>query len=248
MAYLSSIPLNPLRPLGRTMLANPHVTHAVVLQGIPSSNPGRGLWRLETSARIAQLVVLTPTRPSWAGVIEQAGWPGAEDGDARIDDIQPLLDLVQLGRELTFKARLNPVETLKSPKSEALRKRRTEANVTRGARVPHRTAAQQTEWLLDPERLARWGFDIPITAFPSPGLPPQPDVELVERRRYSFKKRREDPHTITLSTATFLGHLRITDPVRFTHSLLNGIGHAKGYGCGLITLGSARPRQGGAGA
>lgn len=39
-----------------------------------------------------------------------------------------------------------------------------------------------------------------------------------------------------LHTATFEGRLRITDPVVFTERLLGGIGPAKSYGCGLLTL------------
>ncbi|MDQ0745874.1 hypothetical protein QF034_000105 [Streptomyces africanus] len=47
---------------------------------------------------------------------------------------------------------------------------------------------------------------------------------------------RPDGPRVTLSTATFEGRLRVTDPDTLRASLLGGIGPAKGYGQGLLTL------------
>ncbi|MFI6713611.1 type I-E CRISPR-associated protein Cas6/Cse3/CasE [Nonomuraea sp. NPDC050478] len=44
------------------------------------------------------------------------------------------------------------------------------------------------------------------------------------------------PQPVVLSTATFEGKLRVTDTAAFTERLLGGIGPAKSYGCGLLTL------------
>ncbi|MFT2020182.1 type I-E CRISPR-associated protein Cas6/Cse3/CasE [Streptomyces sp. 796.1] len=41
---------------------------------------------------------------------------------------------------------------------------------------------------------------------------------------------------VTFHSATFEGHLRVTDPEALTAHLLGGIGPAKAYGCGLLTL------------
>lgn len=35
---------------------------------------------------------------------------------------------------------------------------------------------------------------------------------------------------------TFVGELRVVDSVKFAHALYNGIGHAKVWGCGLLTI------------
>jgi CRISPR system Cascade subunit CasE len=43
-----------------------------------------------------------------------------------------------------------------------------------------------------------------------------------------------------LSTAVFEGQLEITDTEAMRRSLTGGIGPAKGYGCGLLTLAPAR--------
>lgn len=46
--------------------------------------------------------------------------------------------------------------------------------------------------------------------------------------------------TVTLVTATFESQLRVTDPGALRHTLTHGIGPAKGYGCGLLTLAPLR--------
>lgn len=43
-------------------------------------------------------------------------------------------------------------------------------------------------------------------------------------------------HQVRLSVADFRGVLRVTDPARFTQSALEGIGHARGFGCGALLL------------
>ncbi len=44
---------------------------------------------------------------------------------------------------------------------------------------------------------------------------------------------------VTLTTVTYDGILQITDADAFRRALTNGIGHAKAYGCGLLTLAAA---------
>jgi CRISPR system Cascade subunit CasE len=60
---------------------------------------------------------------------------------------------------------------------------------------------------------------------------------VIARDILRFSKRAGSPR-ITLSTATFQGRLRVTDPDAVRNALLSGIGTAKGYGQGLLTLAS----------
>ena len=41
---------------------------------------------------------------------------------------------------------------------------------------------------------------------------------------------------ITFSTLDYVGRLRVTDPERFRAALFGGIGHARGFGCGLLLV------------
>src|SRR5437763_1905053 len=104
MPYLSRIWLNPLRERAQLFLRNPHALHAEVLGGVPRQPvTERVLWRLEagqvdsTHRHRPELLVLTDSRPSWEHLVEQAGWPGADEPQDHVRDYQPLLDKIQLG-------------------------------------------------------------------------------------------------------------------------------------------------------
>ncbi|MBB0243412.1 type I-E CRISPR-associated protein Cas6/Cse3/CasE, partial [Streptomyces alkaliphilus] len=124
-----------------------------------------------------------------------------------------------------------------------------ESRRPRGLRIGHRTATAQLQWFLERTE-KRWGFTVPPARHATPGAgepsapsrdadPPR-DLRITERRRQSFAKREGERNRkgsrVTLTTATFEGCLRVTDPSLFTDHLLNGIGPAKAYGCGLLTL------------
>jgi CRISPR system Cascade subunit CasE len=232
MPYLSRIYLNPLRTGAQNLLRNPQRMHAAVLGGL-SRQPvtERVLWRLETSAHRASLLVLTQSTPSWEHLIEQAGWAAADEPQALVRSYQPLLDRAERGREYRFRLRANPVGATRTPQkpSEAQRHRLEAAERPRGVRVAHRTAAHQLQWLTD--RVGKWGFSIP------PTTDGPPDVRLGERGRMVFTKSgATSGRRVVIQTATFDGRLRIEDPELAQASLLDGVGAARAYGCGLITL------------
>ncbi|GAA4838703.1 type I-E CRISPR-associated protein Cas6/Cse3/CasE [Kitasatospora terrestris] len=245
MTYLSRVRINPLRAASRTLLANPRALHGAVLAGIPDTNPDdRILWRLDTDhPRRPQLLVLTPSKPDWTHIVEQAGWPDAEGEHYAIRDYTPLLAQLAIGREFAFRLKASPVQNTDRPDKASPHRTKTAAELHhRSYRMAHRTAAHQLAWFLD--RTTRWGFTIPAarTDTPAPGLedptddtPPAKEVRITDRNRATFTK----PGTrtpVTLTTATFEGHLRITDPGLLQAALLGGIGPSKAYGCGLLTL------------
>ncbi|GAB3558397.1 CRISPR system Cascade subunit CasE [Actinopolyspora lacussalsi] len=61
------------------------------------------------------------------------------------------------------------------------------------------------------------------------------DVRITARERHSFAKKRGSK-PVVLHTATFEGRLRVTSVELLRRALLHGIGPAKAYGCGLLTL------------
>ncbi|MFD2495077.1 type I-E CRISPR-associated protein Cas6/Cse3/CasE, partial [Amycolatopsis jiangsuensis] len=48
---------------------------------------------------------------------------------------------------------------------------------------------------------------------------------------------------VTISTVTFEGHLQVLDTSVMQRSLTFGIGRAKSYGCGLLTLARPAPNE-----
>ncbi|MFJ5924638.1 type I-E CRISPR-associated protein Cas6/Cse3/CasE [Kitasatospora sp. NPDC092948] len=244
MTYLSRVRVNPLRAASRTLLANPRALHGAVLAGVPDTAPGdRILWRLDADhPRRPVLLVLTPSKPDWTHLVEQAGWPDAEGEHYAVRDYRPLLDRLAVGREFAFRLKASPVQNTSKPDKPGAHQTKTAAELHhRSYRMPHRTAGQQLGWFLD--RTSRWGFTIPAahTDEPAPGLEPPVgapqagDVRITDRSRATFTK----PGTrtpVTLTTATFEGRLRIADPGLLKAALLGGIGPSKAYGCGLLTL------------
>ncbi|MGJ5894293.1 type I-E CRISPR-associated protein Cas6/Cse3/CasE [Streptomyces niveiscabiei] len=252
MPYLSKIPLNPRRNQALSLLANPHRMHAAVLNGLAVQPvTERVLWRLENhTVHRAEILVLTHSRPSWHHLVEQAGWPGADGGEPLVADYAPLLERIVKGREFAFRLTANPVQSVTRPdkaseqqtaRIEQAAKESGGTKQPRGFRLAHRTAAQQTGWLLG--RAERHGFTIPPapTLAPAPGIATDvepvdaPAVTLTARETLRFRKRTDGPR-VTLSTVTFQGRLRVTDPDLLRTALLEGIGPAKGYGQGLLTL------------
>ena len=77
------------------------------------------------------------------------------------------------------------------------------------------------------ERAERSGFRILEAAMDTPAL-------VVSDRE--VKKFSRGPATVTLSTARFDGQLEVSDAELLRKALTGGIGPAKGYGCGLMTL------------
>lgn len=243
MPYLSRIWLNPLRTGAQRMLRSPHVLHAAVLGGL-SRQPveERVLWRLESdTSHRAGLLVLTQSAPSWEHLVEQAGWPGADEPQALVKPYEPLLARIVRGREFAFRLRANPVASTRTPdQPSASQRQRLEADRPRGVRVPHRTAAHQLDWFR--KRATKWGFGIPNTVDGSP------DVRLTGRDRMVFTKSCEgktNGRQVVIQTATFDGRLRVEDPGIARASLLDGVGPARAYGCGLITLSPLPPCEDG---
>lgn len=249
MTHLSRIRLNPLRNETRKMLASPQVMHAAVLGGIPDQPLAeRTLWRLDAdNPRRPMLFVLTRTKPDWTHLVENAGWPDADGEHAAVRDYTPLLGQLARGRRFAFRLTANPTENTFTPRSPtAIQAARSARGDRRAHRLPVKRPEDQLRWFLD--RTERWGFGVPDAFTTDPILvlgaepgPPPPDVRITRRQRLSFSKN-GGRHSLTIHTATFEGILEVSDPRVLAEKLIGGIGPAKGYGCGLLTL--APPARG----
>jgi CRISPR system Cascade subunit CasE len=219
--YLSRFDVNTARRAARDLLASPHKLHGAVQAAFPpgqadAGEAGRVLWRLDTYPHQVTLYLVSPHRPDLTHLVESVGWPATHGWDTR--EYTPLLDRLRVGDRWAFRLTANPV-----------RSARKNDTATDTQRLGHTTVTQQTRWLLD--RAERNGFTITPTAGG------EPDVAIQGRRIWKFPRQN---HTVTISTAVFEGQLQITDVDALRRSLTCGIGPAKGYGCGLLTLAPAR--------
>ncbi|MWA07908.1 type I-E CRISPR-associated protein Cas6/Cse3/CasE [Streptomyces sp. BA2] len=243
MPYLSRIRINPLRAASRNLLASPRAMHAAVQGGLPGPpEQERTLWRLDSDNRHRpQLFVLTTDKPDWNHLVEQAGWPGADDEHYAVRDYTPLLKQLAPGRTFAFRLTANPVQNTNRPDKPTPRQQeRITAGDRRSFRIGHRTAAAQLNWFL--ARTSLWGFDVPVAAHldathGTDNEPPR-DIRITTRQRRSFAKGSitTKETAVVMNAVTFEGRLRITDPTVLAERLLAGIGPSKAYGCGLLTL------------
>lgn len=241
MSHLTRVLLNSHRRGCRHLLSSPQRMHAAVLSSFPpgASAPtpeGRVLWRVDPLPNGAHaLYIASPAVPDVSSIVEQAGWNTAE-GTPLTRSLDPLLDGLREGQAWRFRVTVNPTYT-----------RADERDAQGRSKVlAHVTAAQQVRWFKD--RAGGRGFAlltseelggdqaqlaVPGERGSQEGDEQLPVLDLVERSTRRFERQ---GRTVTLQQATFEGALRVTDVDEFRHLLTHGLGRAKGYGCGLMTL------------
>ncbi len=219
--FFTHMPLNPTRRGTRDLVGSPQRLHAAILAGfLPhEADRDRILWRLDNPERHRlDLYVVSPVEPSFEGLADQAGWPARPTW--RTAPYAPLLDSLEADQRWVFRLRANPVRHVRPEGRE------------RGQRVAVSSAPDQLAWLV--RQGAAHGFRL------EPGTTGEPNARVTERRTERFQRRQgEGASRVTLATAAFEGVLQVADPLAVREALIRGIGPAKGYGCGLLTL--ARP-------
>lgn len=217
--YLSKVELNPRKREARKLLSSSQAMHAAVESSLPPSARTVGeriLWRLDRYGQRTDLYVVTPEEPDFTHLVEQAGWQSARDRGWQSRPYGRFLEALEEGQLWAFRLTANPTHSGRAS-DRSLK--------TFG----HVTVAQQTKWLL--ERAEKNGFGI----MSDPGG--QPAVEVIARGELKFR-RKGSPGLVTISQATYEGVLRVADPSVLRTVLVHGIGRAKAYGCGLMTLAS----------
>lgn len=225
MTTLTRMYLNPQKREARKLLTNPQAMHAAVRAAFPpdiSEEEARVLWRMDTSGHEHVLYIVGPEKPETTHLVEQAGW---DTRPAQTADYGRLLDSLMVGQRWRFELVANPV------KSEA-RKRGT-----RGKVMAHVTPEQQLGWLA--QRSAGAGFHLPLLSAEETEDKVF-DAAVIGRNNLSFFRKVEPDGKkrgrVSMRTARFSGHLEVTDVEKLRHTLTQGIGRARAYGCGLLTL------------
>ena len=218
MSYLSRMRLHPRRRGTTELLANPWKMHAAVMSCFPpeftDESTNRVLWRIDRSEHSISLYMVSRDKPSFTHLQEQAGWENQPSWDtARYD---PLLNRIRTGATYRFRLTANPSKTI-----------RTEAGERKQAGLL--SAADQTKWLT--ERAEKNGFSVS-----DPESSDSPAFQITSKGLLRFNRGRR---TVTLARAQYDGVLTVTDPDQLRRALVDGIGRAKGFGMGLLTLAPA---------
>ncbi|MEV0609515.1 type I-E CRISPR-associated protein Cas6/Cse3/CasE [Polymorphospora rubra] len=221
--YLTRFQINPARRNARRLLSSPHAMHAAVRAAFPvvedyERADTRTLWRLDTTATATvHLYIVSPGRPDLTHLVEQAGWPTTDEAWIT-RDYDGLLGSLRPGQQWAFRLTANPTHS-----------GRKTADAKETQRFGYLREPEQVDWLA--RRAERNGFAL---ASQHDG---RPNVKLHRRHTQTFKR---GMGSVTLTTATYEGILQVVDTDSFRRALTGGIGHAKAYGCGLLTLAPAQ--------
>ena len=229
MSTLTKILINPRRRQGRKLLTNPQAMHAAVAASFPpdiDQSFGRILWRLDEGEHHHALYIVGPEKPTTGVIVEQAGWDTRPAQSAEYDR---LLSSLTKGQRWHFELLANPAFA----QANGGKRGKVKAHVSvehqldwlyqRAERAGFRLAPRAEDEVYEVER-GRWSVDEQTT--------------IVERKSLDFRKG-DSRRRVHIVTARYRGTLEVTDPDRLRATLVNGIGRARGYGCGLLTL--ARP-------
>lgn len=220
--FLTRFIIDPTRRGARKLLASPQAMHAAVRGAFAAPEDhqrpdARTLWRLDTAAAgTVQLYIVSPGQPDLTHMVAQAGHHTTEAWQTRA--YEGLLASLEPGQRWAFRLTANPT-----------RSGRKTADSKDTQRFGHLRPEQQTQWLID--RSARCGFTVATQQ------DNEPNVALHHRQTQTFRR---GAGAVTITTVTYDGVLDIADADAFRNALTQGIGHAKAYGCGLLTIAPAR--------
>ncbi len=207
--HLSRVILDDQKRETLRLLSSLEFVHGAVEQAFEATGERR-LWRLDSLMGQLCLLVLSPDKPDFTRLLEQYG--KLENMAWETKAYEPLLNMLKDGQTWRFRLRANPVKSVR------------EEDGGRGKVRAHVTSAQQKQWLQS--RAEACGFHLSEDAF-----------DVVHTQWHRFDKGRG--HQVTLRTATFEGFLTISNTELLKTALTQGIGRAKAYGCGLLTLARA---------
>ncbi|NJE81195.1 type I-E CRISPR-associated protein Cas6/Cse3/CasE [Olsenella sp. SW781] len=227
--YLSRVPLGLTNLDAIAFVSSPYKVHAAVEQAFAPSavredERGRILWRLDEvpgNEREVWLYVVSPDKPDFTHICDQVASVASPSWVTK--EYDPALDRVSEGQLWQFRLKANPVRKVLVDKG-----RRGRAGVV-GTLQGHVTEAQQRAWLMD--RAEAHGFRIAQTEEGFERL------TVSHRRRERFKRQ---GNVVTLTTAQYDGVLEVVDAETFRHTLGFGLGRARGFGCGLMTIAPLR--------
>lgn len=206
--YLSKLILNPLSRQVRSELSNAYQMHRTLMSAFPKDldNRERILYRLETRPEKPHLILLVQSHL-------EPDWSFLDGKDYLMQPVEKKEFEVQYstGQVFLFRLAANPTKRVKVEQKKI------------GKRVGLYLPEEQQAWL---ERKAlQHGFEVLA-------------VQMVRLGGQNATKKENDGERMKIvhEGVLFNGALRVVDPGRFATALERGIGSAKGFGFGLLSI------------
>lgn len=212
MIYISLLHLNPNSRMVQSELANPYQLHRTLMRGFNTTREQASmLHRVDIDNRGVHILVQSAEKPDWQPLRDV----GQGNYLLQIADIVKTVDFtLSINTTYRFRLRANPT---------IAKKRDGKKNSNR---VPLVRENNQIEWLH--KKGKQHGFKLL-----------QVSVSQSERNHSAIHRDKTTTHSVTITTVQYDGVLQITDADLFNQAWRTGIGPAKAFGCGLLSLARA---------
>ena len=195
-----------------------YLLHQAVMELYSQHNdPGRVLYRAEAAANEAVVLVQSQRKPSAENLTLGLKPMGVTK---EID----LANAFQKGAQYKFRLVAAPAMRPVKPNADGTRNRK-----------PYYKQEEQMQWLI--RKSEKGGFSL-ISQEPQQewlGFD-EADLSQVTITPIGKKEGKKEGKTITIYAVQFDGYLQVEDPALFYQAVKSGIGAAKGFGMGLLSL------------
>lgn len=233
--YMSKLNLNLRSVDVQKDLRNCYDLHRTVLSAYPQLDSENKkardvfnvLYRLDNSSASDRLdlLVQSESKPDWSKLPQHyVTYSSQNTPNIEVKDISHVFDTIKNGMCLRFRIRANATKKTNT----SLKKDRLEGRKNNGTRIPILKTDEQIKWITNKSKLH--GFDIV-------SVKNLPDVNISNT---GISKGRKTDKILTFNSVVFEGILAINDTVVFSDTLKKGIGSAKAFGFGLLSIAPAK--------
>ena len=248
--YLSRLILNPRNRSVHRELANCYQLHRSILSAFPQKKNNEGgarsqfkvLYRIEPrrETHIIQLLVQSKVEPDWSKMKENYILKDS-NGNIKVEvkQIDGIYKNLTRGLKLRFRLLANPTRksrtTLKKDRLDGKQK-------SNGQRIPILDEGEQINWLK--HKGTHHGFKLitlsSIQALPNVRTEDKGTIQGFKKIKQHLERDKKKAHKLTFNGVLFEGVLEIVDDDEFYRALEDGIGSAKGFGFGLLSIAQFR--------
>ncbi len=241
--YLSRLILNPRSRQVMSEMAYPYEMHRTLMRAFPKATDDTQtkardefgvLFRADIDDRQGAIKVYVQSRiePNWSFLDGLNDYLGADMEMPEPKDITKAYKKLPNGHLLSFRLRANPTKRIAK-----------DGDKLKGKRVELTREKEQIDWLIrkgkEREKGAPGGFELLMNEVEDMNgevlLAPQVDIRC-EGKQKGHKTHAERLHSTTHYAVVFEGLLRVTDNNAFLETIVSGIGSAKAYGFGLLSI------------
>lgn len=207
--YLSRVRIDLSNKAGMMIACDAYAAHQFIFAAFCDQVAARPLFRMESGITGVSIIVQSRTEPDWDRALRM------RDTQAIAETKKYTRPSLEAGRKARFFILANVVKTLDDQNG------RTDADgKPKKVRVPLVHEDQKRAWFADQAQKA--GFSVLSS--------------VIEKKESIDTIRPGNTSRIILAATAFSGILRIDDGDSLWRSVMEGIGHGKGFGLGLLSI------------